>query len=76
MKADEARLHLEAARNFADIAEVKAEGREENLSRAIDGYKKALIELERKCGPELWDQVKQKAFSIDIERMYKNGKHK
>jgi len=42
MKADEARLHLEAAENFVDIAQVKAEGREENLRWAIEAYKKAL----------------------------------
>ena len=42
MKADEARLHMEAAHNFFNIAQVNAEDREENLHRALRGYKKAL----------------------------------
>ena len=39
---DFARISLVAGDNFFDIAQVKAEGREENLGRAIEAYSTAL----------------------------------
>jgi tetratricopeptide (TPR) repeat protein len=42
MKSHQARIHFVAAENFYEIAKVKAEGKEENLSRAIQGFLKAL----------------------------------
>jgi tetratricopeptide (TPR) repeat protein len=58
MKSDEARLHLEAAENFSDIAEVKAEEREENLRKAVEGYKKALLYFTREKSKTEFARIK------------------